>query len=142
MISKILLPSEQIRNKSGTNDSFPLKAFDLAINHHKLFLVLSRSQSEPWDQYSWSRSSHWDSKIQSLGLGLVTETARFAVSVPVSMLRLGFLGLETGILVLIITVNQTHNLHNHHVPLDYDPNNFHDFLDTTFVWLYNIQGVW
>ena len=69
-----MLISDQIMNKSGINEQFPLNAFVKPINLHKLFA------------FSFGLSLSFDLETNIPGLGLVTETRRFKVSV--SKLRL------------------------------------------------------
>ena len=70
-ISTILLISDQIMHKSGTNDQFPLNAFVLPINVHRLFAF----------SLGLGLSLDLETNIPGLVLGLVTETRRFKVSV-------------------------------------------------------------
>ena len=65
-------------HKSGTNDQFPLNAFVLPINLHRLFAF----------SLGLGLSLDLETNIPGLGPGLVTETRRFKVSVLVSTLRL------------------------------------------------------
>ena len=64
IISTILLPSDQIMHKSGTNDLFLLHAFDYAINLHKLFAF----------SLGLGLSLDLETNFLGIGLGLVNET--------------------------------------------------------------------
>ena len=77
-------------NETETNDWFPLKDFDEAINHHhhlNSVLVSVSTLRYPWSQ---SLSRHWNYKIPSFWFGLITETASFIVFVSVVILIPGF----------------------------------------------------